>query len=62
MNRSIKQLAAVLASSLAMLIVATALPGCERKEKILDVETPSGEVEIERSLDTGEVDVEVDEH
>jgi len=35
------------------------LSGCERKEKLLDIETPNGEIEVERSLDTGEVDVEV---
>lgn len=62
MNRSIKNFVAVLASSLAMFVAAAALTGCERKEKILDVETPNGEIEVERSLDTGEVDVEVDEH
>jgi hypothetical protein len=33
--------------------------GCERKEKVLDVETPGGEVEVERNIDTGRVDVEV---
>jgi hypothetical protein len=36
--------------------------GCERKEKILDIETPRGEIEVERSIDTGEVDVEVNEN
>lgn len=33
--------------------------GCERKEKVIDVETPAGDVEVERSPDTGEVDVDV---
>ncbi len=37
-----------------------ALAGCERKEKVIDVETPGVEVEVERNKDTGEVDVEVE--
>jgi hypothetical protein len=37
-----------------------ALTGCERKEKVLDVETPGGQVEVERNIDTGAVDVEVE--
>jgi len=34
------------------------LTGCERKEKVLDIETPGTDVEVERNIDTGEVDVE----
>ena len=34
--------------------------GCERKEKVIDVKTPGGSVEVERSKDTGRVDVKVD--
>jgi hypothetical protein len=37
-----------------------ALTGCERKEKVIDVETPGGDVEVQRNKDTGEVDVEVE--
>lgn len=37
-----------------------ALTGCERKEQVLDVETPASDVEVERNIDTGEVDVEVE--
>jgi hypothetical protein len=33
--------------------------GCDQNEKVLDVETPDGEVEVERNRDTGDVDVEV---
>jgi hypothetical protein len=36
--------------------------GCERKEKVLDVKTPAGDVEVERNKDTGEVRVEVREN
>jgi hypothetical protein len=32
--------------------------GCENKETVLDVETPRGQVEVERDRDTGEVDVQ----
>jgi hypothetical protein len=32
--------------------------GCENKETVLDVETPEGQVEVERDRDTGEVDVQ----
>jgi hypothetical protein len=37
-----------------------ALTGCERKEKVLDIETPATDVEVERNPDTGKVDVEVE--
>jgi len=37
-----------------------ALTGCERKEKVIDIETPGGDVEVERNKDTGRVDVEID--
>jgi hypothetical protein len=37
-----------------------AFTGCERKEKVIDVETPGGDVEVERNIDTGAVDVEVE--
>ena len=32
--------------------------GCENKEKVLDLETPRGQVEIERDRDTGAVDID----
>ena len=32
--------------------------GCENKEKVLDIETPNGQIEVERNRDTGEVDVD----
>ncbi len=34
--------------------------GCERREKVIDIETPGGDIEIERSPDTGKVDVDID--
>jgi hypothetical protein len=50
-------------SALAFVVAATSLSvislaGCERKETILDVQTPGADVEVERNIDTGEVDVE----
>lgn len=48
------------AGLLAVLLGGSALiAGCERKEKLVDIETPRGEVEVERNIDTGETDVEV---
>jgi hypothetical protein len=38
---------------------AFSLLGCERKERVLDVKTPEGSLEVDRNIDTGEVDVEV---
>ena len=35
--------------------------GCENKETMLDLETPEGQVEVERNLDTGEIDVQATE-
>jgi hypothetical protein len=32
--------------------------GCSDKETLIDVETPGGQVEVERDRSTGEVDVE----
>ncbi len=34
--------------------------GCERKEKILDIETPRGEIEIEKSKGSGDVEIRID--
>ena len=45
---------------LSLSLLPLSFAGCERKEKILDVKTPGGDVEVERSLDTGRVDVDVD--
>jgi hypothetical protein len=34
--------------------------GCERKERVLDVQTPGADVEVDRNIDTGEVEVDVE--
>lgn len=49
----------LLASCFAGMSVC-AFTGCERKEKVIDVETPGGGVEVERNKDTGAVAVEVE--
>ncbi|HJQ79747.1 MAG TPA: hypothetical protein VJ828_07315 [Lacipirellulaceae bacterium] len=49
--------AATLAFSVC--IGAASFVGCERKERVLDVQTPEGSLEVDRNIDTGEVDVEV---
>lgn len=41
-----------------MLGVAAVQIGCDQKEKLIDIETPRGEVEVEQDKDTGEIDVE----
>lgn len=46
---------------LSLGLMGVLLSGCERKETILDIRTPDGQIEVERSLDTGAVDVEVTE-
>jgi hypothetical protein len=37
------------------------LTGCERSERVLDIEAPGVDVEVDRTAD-GDVDVRVDEH
>lgn len=32
--------------------------GCDNKEKVLDVEGPRAQIEVERDRDTGEIDVD----
>jgi hypothetical protein len=44
----------------AALLVGVAPSGCQ-KEEVLDVETPSGELEVDQDKETGELDVEVEE-
>ena len=48
----------LMAAGLLGLVSLTA--GCERKEKVLDIETPEGSIEVERSRDTGEIEIETE--
>jgi hypothetical protein len=47
------------ALALAASLCVFSLVGCERKERVLDVQTPEGSVQVDRNIDTGEVDVQV---
>jgi hypothetical protein len=42
------------------MLALVGLLGCDRKEKVLDVKTPNKRIEVERSKDTGRVDVDVE--
>jgi hypothetical protein len=42
-------------------LVIACSAGCENKETVLDVETPEGQVEVERDRDTGALDVQATE-
>ena len=48
----------LMAAGLLSLVSLTA--GCERKEKVLDIETPEESIEVERSRDTGEIEIETE--
>lgn len=34
--------------------------GCEQKEEVLDIETPAGDIKVERSVESDAVDVEIE--
>ena len=51
---------AALALSGGLPLVAVS-SGCDNKEEVGEIETPDGEIEIERNTDTGALDVEVDD-
>lgn len=42
-----------------VLILPATILGCAREEKVLDIETPTTDVEVTRDTETGETDVEV---
>jgi hypothetical protein len=44
---------------MAVAVAGLALGGCQRKEKVLDVEGPGGDIKVEKNVDTGQVDVKV---
>lgn len=57
---SVKGLWNSLAAGCLAFAAIALVPGCDRKEKVIDVETPRTDVEVERNKETGEVDVEVE--
>lgn len=60
----LKKLTATCCPLLMTLTVAGALSatGCSNEERVLDVETPGGSVEVDRNTETGELDVDVDDN
>ena len=44
---------------MAVAVAGLVLGGCQRKEKVLDVKGPGGEIKVEKNVDTGQVDVKV---
>ncbi|KLU07344.1 putative transmembrane region and signal peptide protein [Rhodopirellula islandica] len=45
----------------AAMVAGFIVTGCDRKETVLDVETPNGGVEVNRDVDDGSVSVDVEE-
>jgi hypothetical protein len=37
---------------------ALSFAGCERKERVVDIDTPGVDIEVDRNIDTGEVEVD----
>jgi hypothetical protein len=60
MTHVFRSLAGRAAVAAALALSGVALTGCEQKEKVLDVKTPNKRVEVERSKDTGNLDVNVE--
>jgi hypothetical protein len=58
-NKSLSRLFAGATLAVSVCVGAASFTGCERKERVLDVQTPEGSLEVDRNIDTGEVDVEV---
>ena len=49
---------------ITLLLAVTSLfasVSCNRKEKVLDVKTPGGGIEVERDKKTGDVDIKVED-
>jgi hypothetical protein len=54
------------AAGVSLVVIASCfatftLTGCERKERVLDVQTPAGDVKVDRNIDTGEVEVDIND-
>jgi hypothetical protein len=56
-QQSTRRLAAGLMVAAASLSVF-GITGCQRKEKVVDIKAPGVDVEVERNVDTGEVEVD----
>tara|TARA_R110002095_G_scaffold142965_1_gene123805 strand:+ start:18264 stop:18452 length:189 start_codon:yes stop_codon:yes gene_type:complete len=60
MKQNMKNIWVHTIATLLMVTPAFTMVGCDNKEKVLDIETPGGEIEIERDRGTGAVDVDID--
>lgn len=38
---------------------AITISGCEQKEKVIDIEIPAGDIEVERTKGSGKVDIDI---
>jgi hypothetical protein len=61
-NRSLSSVLATVALAFSTFLGAVSFVGCERKERVLDIETPGADVEVDRNIDTGEVEVDVNKN
>lgn len=59
MSRFASGLAAITIAATATLSTLC-LTGCDTKEEIIDVQTPAGDMEVNRDRMTGDVEVDVD--
>ena len=48
----------VIAGLVSACLGAVTFAGCERKERVVDIETPGADVEVDRNIDTGEIEVD----
>ena len=46
--------------ALSACFAALALAGCERKERVIDIQTPGVDVKVDRNIDNGNVEVQTD--
>ena len=56
---SIRQGFRILLSIPLVLGSSITITGCEQKEKVIDIETPAGDIEVERTKGSGKVDVDI---
>jgi hypothetical protein len=57
MTRRFRRAVGRTALAAALAVAGVAFTGCEQKEKVLEVKTPNKRIEVERSKETGNVDV-----
>jgi hypothetical protein len=60
MKRNIVTRFATGLAAVAACSVAFTFAGCERKERVLDVKTPSVDVKVDRNIDNGNVEVKTE--